>query len=186
MNFMHGPGPRVVPLHIVEYNAAPTVDCVLCLYSATGVLRPNARGCRNIVDAHEHVQKGKHIAKVQSGGMGLPHVQQWGMNGTSFAPSPPVLVYRCTGCSLGGNGTVKVRHWAMPYNAMMQHVGTEDHIRRCGDGRIQLFAAAGVPWAVPVVAAPAVAVAVQAPVVVAPVPVVVPVVPVVVPRQPQP
>ena len=179
-------GPHVVPLYIDEYAMDDTVDCVLCCYTPTGIYRHTAKGCLYITDTHEHVQKGKHASKVAAGGMHLPHVQRLGVNGTSFAVSPIRLRYRCTACSLGKVGNPLARYYVMPYGAMIQHCGTDDHVRRVGDHRLNLHDAGGRPWAVPVVAAPAPVLAVQPPVVVAAVPVVAPAVPVVVPRQPHP
>ena len=176
----------MLPPFIVMYHAAATVVCVLCMYDEPGLLRPNARWSRYIVDVYGHVQKRHHQGRVARNGMMWAHVVNLGMNGTAFAPSPQVELYRCTACSLGPAGNPVPRHSAMPYGAMAQHITTPAHADRCADGRLTLHAAGGILWAVPVVAAPVLAVAVQPPVVVAPVPVVAPAVPVVVPRQPQP
>ena len=185
-NFLLGQGARQLPLCIHEYDDDPTVDCVLCLYGEDGTMRDNAKGVQWIKDALAHVQSRQHRGRVQRGGMQWAHVQRMGMQGTSFQPSPVTHLYRCLACSLDKVGVPKLRHWNMPYHAMMAHATTGKHLERCGDQRQAIHAAGGLAWAVPVVAAPVLVMAVQPLVVVAPVPVVVPAVPVVVPRQPQP
>ena len=170
-----------LPPNIVRYDAEAAEDCVLCGYDQNGVMR-RAGGWRRLFDTRAHARGRVHSNRYDRGGMLWPHVALWGQNGTPYMPSPPEDRYRCEGCSLTPAGLPMVRNWNMEYGPMMHHVTGADHVRRCGPGdpRMQLFAARGVDWAVPVQAVQAV------PVVVAPAPVVVPLAPVVVPRQPSP
>jgi hypothetical protein len=186
--YMLGNGPRLLPLHIVEYAGPLRHDCVLCAYSSKGEPRPSVKGALRIRDTDAHVRGQQHLGRVEQGGMLWGHVIEWGMNGTSFTVSAVEYLYRCEVCSLGKDAQPKAHKWTMTYHHAVEHVGSADHLRRCGpdDHRLEVHTAAGVPWAVPVVAAPNLVMAVHPPVVVAPVPVVVPAVPVVVPRQPQP
>ena len=152
--------------NIVQRDAEATVDCEICGKTEQGLPRQGRRGgAHRIININHHFDTRTHQSRLRRGDTLWPRVIANGVNGTPFVPSPPQYRYRCICCSLSPEGQPIKRYWNMEAAPRDVHITGADHARRCGDGRIELFLAAGVAWAVPVVVARA---------------------PVVVPRLPQP